>query len=229
MLRSTQRACIITHRHADLDAYACGGVATRELINRLGHDAFLVVPEGPSYSVKSFISKLGINYQGLDSCGELSLVFLVDVSTYAQLNEFRNIIGNRPVVVIDHHEVHNIAPTVAFIDPDATSCSEIIAQIFRELGIEPSSEVATLLIGGILSDSGRLSRARPETFEVLAWLLRLAGRDYRDIVNAMIEEMTFPEKMARIKGLLRMRAYRFSDYIVCLSNVNAYESSLADA
>ncbi|WP_243678318.1 hypothetical protein [Vulcanisaeta distributa] len=43
-------------------------------------------------------------------------------------------------------------------------------------GFEPSIESATLLIGGILSDSGRLSRARPETFEVLAWLLKLAGR-----------------------------------------------------
>ena len=227
MLRNTQRACVITHRHADLDAYACG-VATKELINKLGLNALLVIPEGPSRGVKSFIEKLGITHQSSDNCGEVDLVFLVDVSTYAQLNEFKDLIGDRPVVVIDHHEVRNIAPTVSFVDPSATSCSEIIAQVFRDLGIEPSGDVATLLIGGILSDSGRLSRARPSTFEVLAWLLRLAGRDYRDIVNAMAEDISFSERMARVKGLLRLRAYRAGDYIICLSNVNAYESSLAD-
>ncbi|WP_245522570.1 DHH family phosphoesterase [Vulcanisaeta distributa] len=227
LLRNTQRVCVMTHRHADLDAYACG-VATKELINKLGLNAALVIPEGPSYEVKTFITRLGINYQGLNNCDEADLIFLVDVSTYAQLNEFRNIIGDRPVVVVDHHEVRNVVPTVSLVDPNATSCSEIIARVFREFEIEPSTEIATLLIGGVLSDSGRLSRARPETFEVLAWLLRLAGRDYREIVNAMIEEVTFSERMAKVKGLLRMRAYRAGDYIICLSNVNAYESSLAD-
>ena len=227
MLRNTQRVCILAHRHADLDSYACG-VAVKELINKFGLNGLFVIPEGPSRSVKSFIEKLGIPHQSSSNCDETDLVFLVDVSTYAQLNEFRNLIGNRPVVVVDHHEVRNIVPTVSFIDPSATSCSEIIAQVFRDLGIEPSSDVATLLIGGILSDSGRLSRARPSTFEVLAWLLRLAGRDYRDIVNAMAEDISFSERMARVKGLLRLRAYRAGDYIICLSNVNAYESSLAD-
>ena len=228
LLRNTQRACVITHRHADLDAYACG-VAVSELMTRLGLDVTLVIPEGPSHNVKSFLTRLGINYQGLEDCVDADTIFLVDVSTYAQLNEFRDEVGYKPVVIVDHHEVRNVVPTVSLVDPNATSCSEIIAQVFRELGIEPSSEVATLLIGGVLSDSGRLSRARPETFEVLAWLLRLAGRDYRDIVNAMAEEVTFPERMARVKGLLRLRAYRAGDYIICLSNVNAYESSLADA
>lgn len=227
MLRNTRRACVITHRHADLDAYACG-VAVRELITRFNLEVDLVIPEGPSHNVKSLLTRLNINYQGSDNCGEVDLVFLVDVSTYAQLNEFRHIISDRPMVVIDHHEVHNVVPTISFIDPGATSCSEIAAQVLRGLGIEPSGDVATLLISGILSDSGRLSRARPETFEVLAWLLRLAGRDYRDIINAMTEEATFSERMARVKGLLRMRAYRAGDYIICLSNVNAYESSLAD-
>ncbi|WP_243678317.1 DHH family phosphoesterase [Vulcanisaeta distributa] len=135
LLRNTQRACVITHRHADLDAYACG-VATKELINRLGIDAILIIPEGPpSSDVKSFITKLGINYQGLGNCNETDLIFLVDVSTYAQLNELRNVISNKPVVVIDHHEVRNAIPTVSLIDPSATSCSEIIAQVFRELGV----------------------------------------------------------------------------------------------
>ncbi|WP_237699637.1 DHH family phosphoesterase [Vulcanisaeta moutnovskia] len=228
LLRNTQKICIVTHRHADLDAYACG-VAVKELITKLGRDAYIVIPEGLSHDVKSFISKLSISYQGLSNCSDGSdMVILVDVSTYAQLNEFRDIIGNKPIVVIDHHEVHNITPTLAIINSSATSCSEIVAQVLKELDIEPSNEVATLLIGGILSDSGRLSRARPETFEVMAWLLRLSGRNYRDIINAMSEEMTFPERMAIVKGLLRMRVYRINDYIVCLSNVNAYESSLAD-
>ena len=228
LLRNTQKACVLTHRHADLDAFACG-FAAKELMNKLGSQALLAIPEGLSHEVKTFLNKLSINYDDSSNCDTSSdLVILVDVSTYAQLNAYREVIGSKPVVIFDHHEVHNISSALAVINPSATSCSEIIAEISRELGITLSSDAATLLIGGILSDSGRLSRARPETFEVMAWLLKLSGRDYRDIINAMTEEISFPERMARIKGLLRMRAYRINEYIICLSNVNAYESSLAD-
>ncbi|GGI68712.1 phosphoesterase [Vulcanisaeta souniana JCM 11219] len=228
LLRSTQRACVITHRHADLDAFACG-FAAKELMNKLGLQAFLTIPEGLSHEVKTFLNKLNINYDNSNNCDASSdLIILVDVSTYAQLNEYREVIGGKTVVIFDHHEVHNISPALAVINPSATSCSEVIAEVSRGLGVALSSDTATLLIGGILSDSGRLSRARPETFEVMAWLLKLSGRDYRDIINAMTEEISFSERMARIKGLLRMKAYRINDYIICLSNVNAYESSLAD-
>jgi nanoRNase/pAp phosphatase (c-di-AMP/oligoRNAs hydrolase) len=219
---------VITHRNADLDAYACG-VAVKELLEKMGVQATLVIPEGVSQQVRLFLSRNSMRYLGGDSCsGEGSLVILVDVSTLSQINELRGFIENRRVVVIDHHEVHNVKPDLAIVDPLATSCSEIAALLFREAGFEPSIDTAKLLIGGIVSDSGRLSRARDLTFEVLAWLLRVSGVNYQELLNSMVTEAPFSERMARVKGLLRMRVYRIDDLIICLSNVNAYESSLAE-
>jgi len=219
---------VITHRSADLDAYACG-VAIKELLERLGLSVTLVTPEGVSQPVKSFLARNSIKYLGNESCDpESAIAVLVDVSTLSQVNELRNFVRGKRLVVIDHHEIHNIKPDLAVIDPSATSCSEIAALLFKEVGIEPSAETAKLLIGGILSDSGRLSRARDLTFEALAWLLRISRVDYQELVSSMITEVTFSERMARVKGLLRMRVYRVDELLVCLSNVNAYESSLAD-
>jgi nanoRNase/pAp phosphatase (c-di-AMP/oligoRNAs hydrolase) len=98
------------------------------------------------------------------------------------------------------------------------------------VGIEPTQRVATLLLGGILSDSGRLMRARPETFEALAWLSRRLGMPYSSVVNALSRPMDWPERVARVKGILRMSAYRFGDDgVLCVSSVDAYEASVADA
>jgi len=228
LLQNTRKACVITHRHADLDAYACG-VAVKEMLEKLGLMTNLIAPEGTSSIVKSFLTKLSINYVAKETCDpDNELVVLVDISTYSQINEYRELIKGRNLVVIDHHAVHNIEPTLAIIDTEATSCSEIVALMLRDLGLEPSREVAELLIGGILSDSNRLSRARVSTFEVLAWLLRVSNVDYQRVLGAMSTELSFSERMARVKGLLRMRAYRINELIICLSTVNAYESSLAD-
>lgn len=228
LLRNTQEACVITHRRADLDAYACG-IAIKELLEKLGIKPSLIIPEGISQDVKSFLNKLSISYVESKECGSnKDLVILVDISTYSQINEYRDLIEGKRLIIIDHHAIHNIEPILAIVDPSATSCSEIIALIFRDLDIEPSQETAKLLIGGILSDSSRLIRARELTFEALAWLLKVSKTNYQSIIEAMTTETPFSERMAKIKGLLRMRVYRANEWILCLSNVNAYESSLAE-
>ncbi len=226
MLENTQSACVITHRHADLDAYACG-YAMRELLEGLGIRTRLVVPEGVGAEVKSYSARLGIELSYEDSCGDNDLVVIVDVSTSSQLNELRRYLGGK-VLVIDHHSVHNINPTLSLVDSGATSCSEIAALLMMRLGIKPSRNASLLLLGGIISDSNRFLRARVETFEVMRWLLGNVDVGYRDIIGALATEASFSERMALVKGMLRLRAYRLGELITCLSRVNAYESSLAD-
>lgn len=228
LLGSTQSACVITHRHADLDAYACGAAA-KELMEHYGIKSRLVVPEDVSAEVKNYINKLSIQLSHYGSCEDADLMVLVDISTYSQINEFANIVSGRKVLVIDHHSVHNISPTLSIIDNNATSCSEIMAILLKELNLKPSRDTSLLLIGGIISDSNRFMRARAETFEVVHWLLNNIDVKYGSVLNALSTEISFSERMARIKGMLRLRAYRLNDTIVCLSKVDAYESSLADS
>lgn len=227
LLENTQSACVITHRHADLDAYACG-VAAKELMEYFGIKSRLVVPEDISIEVKNYISKVNIKPIHTNSCDISDLVILVDVSTLSQINELAQFISGKRILVIDHHVIHNINPTLSIVDSNATSCSEIVAMMFKELNIKPSKDASLLLLGGIISDSNRFTRARIETFEIMQWLLNNIDIKYSDVLNALSIEMSFSERMARIKGMLRLRAYRLGDIIACLSKVDAYESSLAD-
>lgn len=227
MLENTQGACVITHRHADLDAYACGA-AVKELMEQMNIRSRLVVPEDVSVEVKNYMNRLGIKPMHVDSCDEAELAVLVDISTYSQINELVKYVEEKKVLVIDHHAVHNINSTLSIVDKNATSCSEIISIIYRGFGMTPSKDIALLLLGGIISDSNRFARARSETFDIVHWLLSIAGANYGDIVSALSTELSFSEKMARIKGILRLRAYRLGETVVCLSRVSAYESSLAD-
>ncbi len=225
-----QRVYIVTHRNADLDGYA-SGTALREFARSLGADAKFLVPEGPSLEVKNFLSKLNINPTHDDSPSERpDALIIVDVGSPIQLGEYRDLIQEASrIVLIDHHAAHGFKADLSIIDRSASSCSEIITLMFRELGYKPDLNTTRLLIGGIISDSGRFSRARPETFEAMAWLLKSSNVNYAEIQNAMILEPSFSERMARIKGFLRMRVYRIDDVIICLSHVNAFESSLAES
>jgi len=221
-------AYVIPHRHVDIDSYACG-LGLVELLRDAGLRADLLIPGDLSRELQIFANNLGLGLERGDYTGPRDAVILVDVSSGSQIGELIELWSSaRYRVIVDHHSTHNLRGDLMILDEGATSCSEIVALMMMELGIKPKPHVAALLIGGILSDSGRLVRARPRTFEALAWLSNFFP--YSQVVNALSRSMDWPERVARVKGVLRASAYRLGDDgILCISDVGAYEASVADA
>lgn len=82
------------------------------------------------------------------------------------------------VEVIDHHRLGiNTAQPIRFInDPVGSTCT-IISELFRSAEIEPSPEIAGIMMSGIISDTLNLTgpTATPQDSEAMTWLESLAG------------------------------------------------------
>ncbi len=80
--------------------------------------------------------------------------------------------------VIDHHRLGiNTAQPIRFInDPVGSTCT-IIAELFRNSDIEPTPEIAGIMMSGIISDTLNLTgpTATPQDTEAMSWLENLAG------------------------------------------------------
>ncbi len=80
----------------------------------------------------------------------------------------------KPVLNIDHHISNTKFGDVNFVEPQASSCSEIIYKVFRQMRVPLDKFTAMLLYVGILTDTGsfRYSTTSSFTHQVVAELLK---------------------------------------------------------
>lgn len=83
------------------------------------------------------------------------LVICCDANQYQRFTEKPEILSNfeGPKFCIDHHKSQPDQWTAAFIDTNASSAAEIMYQLFYD---KPDSELAKVLLLGILGDTGNL-------------------------------------------------------------------------
>lgn len=83
------------------------------------------------------------------------------------------------VEIIDHHRLGNVhtPQPILFLNRPVGSTCTIIADLYRQHGLTPSSCIAGLLMGGIVSDTLNLHSptTTPLDCELLPWLATLAG------------------------------------------------------
>jgi bifunctional oligoribonuclease and PAP phosphatase NrnA len=77
----------------------------------------------------------------------------------------------KALIVVDHHVTNSGFGDIQVIDPDAAASAQLTAYLIDELGWEIDPKVATCLLTGIVTDTGRFQYSST-TGEVL----RLAGR-----------------------------------------------------
>lgn len=108
--------------------------------------------------------------------------------------------------VLDHHRLGSFAtqqPILFINDPVGSTCT-IVADLFRRDGLEPSPQIAGILMSGIISDT--LLLQSPTSTEkdsvLLAWLGRLAGVDAKELAQLIFSSgslilSTTPDKVIR--------------------------------
>ncbi|MGA7271295.1 MAG: bifunctional oligoribonuclease/PAP phosphatase NrnA [Acidimicrobiia bacterium] len=94
------------------------------------------------------------------------------------------------VVVIDHHLTNLGFGDVALVDPEASSTAELTMLILKRLGWPIDPTVATCLLTGIVTDTGRFqySNTRPRTLQAASQLV--AAGAHPEIIGQHIYEET---------------------------------------
>lgn len=126
---------------------------------------------------------------GVPKDPDVMVVF--DVGSLDRLGEVAKTAGTaKKVVVIDHHVTNAGFGDVAVVVPDASSTAEIVLALIRHLGWKVTPTVATCLLTGIVTDTGRFqySNTRPPTLHSAAQLVAAGARP--EVIGRHIYEET---------------------------------------
>lgn len=167
---------ITTHLSADFDAFAAAVCSVR-----LFPGSKVLFPGSQEVAVRRFLAESEISYPEVRlrraRTETIESAVVVDTRSPSRLGEVYDLMRRDkcPVTLIDHHmeeDADDIQADEIFERPVGATCT-IVAELFRERGIEPTSEEATLLLMGIYEDTGGLSfrETTPDDLLISAWLL----------------------------------------------------------
>ena len=111
------------------------------------------------------------------------------------------VLGRVPFVVdIDHHHDNSRFGQVNLVVADASSTGEVLRDVFRELGIELTPELAEPLYIALVTDTGRFqyTNTTPKALRLAAELVE-AGADVHRVFQGVYESVQF----AKLKLLAR--------------------------
>ncbi len=112
-------------------------------------------------------------------------------------------------ICIDHHVNMGEYADHNWIDPEATSVSEMLFRLFKACGYPLSQQEATSIFAGIAFDTGgfRHSSMKPEIFTI-AGELAAAGVAITDVMNGLFHTKTMKEQKVLGAILRKAKLYR---------------------
>jgi len=185
VLKKAENAVILPHKSADGDAIA-SSLALGTLLESFGVP-YTIYTEEPVREDLAFLG--GCFSEMAEAVPAVDTAIAIDCGDIFRLGMRTPIFENaRTRVVIDHHVTNEGFGDVDFIDPEASSATEIVAKLFALAGV-PFDKAATPLYTGIVTDTGgfRFSNTTAETHRIAAQLLE-AGAESAMVCQQVFEQ-----------------------------------------
>lgn len=218
-LREHDRFLVASHENPDGDAL--GSVLAMHLaLKQLGKDSvmFLPGPERPLPAEYTFLALDGVLREPPADHAERVLV-AVDCAKEERLGPDPSVLGRSPFTLdIDHHHDNTRFGDVNLVVPDASSTGEILADLFADLGVEITPEIAEPLYTAIVTDTGRFQYANtsPKALRLAADLIE-AGADWHKVFQTVYETVQFAKLKLLARALERAEVYSGGQLVIsCL-------------
>lgn len=159
-IKKAQTILIMTHENPDGDAIG-STVALYEALKNLGKDVDMVVPSfAKTFNYLNSIDKIKDS-----SMNKYDLGFVLDCANYERIGQ-NNCEFDRckTKVVIDHHISNANYGDINHIEPETASCTQVLYYLFKEWGIEITTDIGEALITGSLTDTAGYSNNNVDKF-----------------------------------------------------------------
>ena len=191
-LRSNDRFIVTTHENPDGDALG-SLLAMTFALRELGKDADMYLfGEVPIPNEYEFMDFAGI-VRGPNPDSSDRVVVALDCANERRLGPESALLEKAQLVVdIDHHHDNTRFGKVNLIVGHASSTGEILADVFRELGVSLTPEIAEALYIAVVTDTGRFQYANTTAKALrLAAELVEAGADVHRVFQGVYENVAF--------------------------------------
>src|SRR5947207_9869969 len=203
-LRERDRFLVVTHENPDGDALG-SLLATTLALRQLGKDAAMYL--AGSSPVPREYALLGLDDLERElpaDFGERTLV-AVDCAKADRMGPDPTLVERAAFVVdIDHHHDNTRFGHVNLIVADASSTGEVLRDVFAELGVEITPEIAEPLYIALVTDTGRFqyTNTTPKALRLAAELVE-AGADIHAVFQQVYGSVEFPKLKLLARALGR--------------------------
>jgi phosphoesterase RecJ-like protein len=207
-IRDADRFLLVTHENPDGDALG-SLVAMHKILQALGKDSiiFMDADEFPLPYEYRFFPLDGLVSSSPDDLSERTVVFLdcgnIDRNPADALQ-----VDGAHILNVDHHHDNTLFGTVNHVVPEASCTAEIVWDLMRGLGVEPTTTIAEALYVGLVTDTGKFMYENTGTrAHVMAAELIDAGVDVHEIYRRIYEGIPYGKLALLARGLARVERY----------------------
>jgi bifunctional oligoribonuclease and PAP phosphatase NrnA len=214
-IRGHDRFLVTTHENPDGDAL--GSLLAMTLaLRELGKDAVMYLfGEVPIPNEYEFMKFAGL-VRGSNPDTSDRVVVAVDCANERRLGPESGLLEHALLVIdIDHHHDNSRFGKANLIVGDASSTGEILRDVFRELGVELTPEIAEALYIAVVTDTGRFQYANTTAKALrLAAELVEAGADVHRVFQGVYENVAFAKLKLVARALENAQVFEGGRVIV---------------
>jgi phosphoesterase RecJ-like protein len=214
-LRSRERFLVTTHENPDGDALG-SLLAVHTALTQLGKDCVMFLGNrAPLPGEYRFLPFDDLVRDLPEDVGERALV-AVDCANESRIGADPSVLHVAPFTVnIDHHHDNSRFGDVNLVVSDASSTGEVLRDVFRELDVELTPELAEPLYVALVTDTGRFqySNTTPKALRLAAELVE-AGADVHKVFQDVYENVQFAKLKLLSRALERAAVYAGGGLVV---------------
>jgi phosphoesterase RecJ-like protein len=228
-IRAHDRFLLTTHENPDGDSL--GSILAMKLaLEQLGKDVVMFL-QGKTPLPKEYeFMDLHELRRGAPPDRDGRVVIALDCANASRMGPDPAVIERAQLVVdIDHHHDNTRFGQLNAIVPTASSTGEVLYDLFRELGVEITPEIAEALYIALVTDTGRFQYANttPRTLRVAAELVE-AGADVHHIFQFVYENIAFVKLKLVARALANAKVYEGGRIIVSHLERKDFEAAGAE-
>jgi bifunctional oligoribonuclease and PAP phosphatase NrnA len=214
-IREHDRFLVTTHENPDGDALG-SLLASKLALDQLGKQSVMYLGgEAPLPAEYGFMPLEGLIRRLPEDAGERVLL-AVDCANESRLGPDPEVLVSAPMVVnVDHHHDNTRFGTINLVVPDASSTGEVLRDVFRELDVRLTPEIAEALYIALVTDTGRF-QYRNTTSKALRLAAELvdAGADVHRVFEGVYESVQFAKLKLLARALERAQIYEGGRLVV---------------
>jgi bifunctional oligoribonuclease and PAP phosphatase NrnA len=214
-IRSNDRFLLVTHENPDGDALG-SLLATKLALDQLGKDSVMYLyGDAPLPREYGFMELSGILREPPADAAERVLV-AVDCANETRIGPDLDLLETAPLTIdIDHHHDNSRFGDINLVVGDASSTGEVLRDVFSELGVELTPEIAEALYIAVVTDTGRFqyTNTTPKALRLAADLVE-AGADVHRVFQGVYESVEFAKLKLLGRALDRAQVYEGGRLVV---------------